>query len=163
MIERIEIAGCTSYGDTVAVMDALRVVNFIYGANGAGKTTVSRLIADANPFSKCVVSWRNSHKLQPLVYNRDFVRDNFSENSKLKGIFTLGKQDIGVQNQIDQAKSESDALLAQIGQLKTTLEGPHGDAGRRAALATIEDHFRDECWKLKHNAKFKDALRGFSQ
>lgn len=70
MIERIEIAGCTSYGDTAAVMDGLRVVNFIYGANGAGKTTLSRLIADVSPFSKCVVSWRNNHKLQPLVYNR---------------------------------------------------------------------------------------------
>ena len=163
MIERIEIAGCPPYGDTVAVMDTLRVVNFIYGANGAGKTTLSRLIADLSPFSKCAVSWRNNHKLQSLVYNRDFVRDNFSENSKLKGIFTLGKQDIGVQNQIAQAKLDSYSFLEQIGQLKTTLEGSHGDAGKRADRAAIEDAFRDECWKLKltHNAKLKDALRGF--
>jgi AAA15 family ATPase/GTPase len=39
MIDRIEIAGCTSYGDAVEVMDGLRAVNLIYGANGTGKTT----------------------------------------------------------------------------------------------------------------------------
>lgn len=163
MIERIEVAGCTSYSETAAVMDDLRLVNFVYGANGAGKTTISRLITDTSQFPECKVSWRNGHKLHTLVYNRDFVRDNFSENSKLKGIFTLGKQDIDVQNQIVQAKSESESFLAQIAQLKITLEGAHGDAGKRAELATIEDRFRDECWKLKlkHNAKLKDALRGF--
>jgi wobble nucleotide-excising tRNase len=163
MIERIEVAGCTSYSETAAVMDDLRLVNFAYGANGAGKTTISRLIADISPFPKCTVSWRNDHKLYPLVYNRDFVRNNFSENGKLKGIFTLGKQDIDVQNQIAQAKLNSDSFLAQIAQLKITLEGPHGGAGKRAELEATEDRFRDECWKLKlkHNAKLKDALRGF--
>ena len=67
MIDRIEIAGCTSYGVTPEVMDGLRAVNFIYGANGVGKTTLSRLIADASLFSTCAVSWRDGHKLQPLV------------------------------------------------------------------------------------------------
>jgi wobble nucleotide-excising tRNase len=149
MIDRIEVAGCTSYGDGVQAMHPLRAVNYVYGPNGAGKTTLSRLIADPSQFPKCAVLWRNGHKLQSLVYNRDFVRENFSENSELRGIFTLGKQDIAVQDQIAQAKAESEGLLVQIAQLKSTLEGNEGNAGKQRELAVIEDKFRDECWKLK--------------
>jgi hypothetical protein len=105
------------------------------------------------------VSWHNNHALQSLVYNRDFVRENFNQTSKLKGIFTLGKQDIDVQNQIAQAKSESDAILVQMAQLKSTLEGNQGNGGKRADLVVIEDSFRDECWKLKvkHQGKLLPA------
>ena len=77
-----------------------------------------------------------------LSNNRDFVRENFSENSGLKGIFTLGKQDVDVQNQIAQAKSESDGFLAQIGQLaiqtmKTSPPTPISDADREQALQFV--------------------------
>jgi wobble nucleotide-excising tRNase len=162
MIERVALSGCTPYGTVAEVLDLLRAVNFIYGANGVGKTTVSRVIANPAPFPSCTVTWANQHQLETLVYNRDFVRDNFSESGKLKGIFTLGKEDIDVQNQIAQAKADSSAFLAQIAQLRNTLGGDDGNGGKRADLSLVEDGFRDECWKLKtkHASKLKDALRG---
>jgi len=161
MIERVALSGCTPYGTVAEVLDLLRAVNFIYGSNGVGKTTVSRVIANPAPFPSCTVTWANQHKLETLVYNRDFVRDNFSESGKLKGIFTLGKQDIGVQNQIEQTKADSSAFLAQIAQLRNTLEGDAGNGGKRADLNLVEDGFRDDCWKLKtkHATKLKDVVR----
>jgi wobble nucleotide-excising tRNase len=162
MLERITVAGCSSYGLAPEILDDLRAVNFLYGANGAGKTTISRVIANPAISPDCAVTWTNQHPLQALVYNRDFVRENFSDNTKLKGIFTLGKRDISVQTQIEQAKSDSTGFLAQIAQLRNTLEGADGSGGKRADLALLEDGFRDDCWKLKtkHGVKLKDTLRG---
>ncbi len=52
MIESIEISGCASYGDTLEEMKGLEAINFVYGSNGAGKTTISRLIADGQPTAR---------------------------------------------------------------------------------------------------------------
>src|SRR5690606_16092843 len=113
MIERITVAGCTSYGASGGELQGLRAVNIVYGANGAGKTTISRVVTSPADFPECKVVWLNHHPLEVFVYNRDFVRENFSETGKLKGIFTLGKQDIGIQEQIAHAKMESGDLLKE--------------------------------------------------
>ena len=100
MIERIEIAGCASYGDTVEIMDGLSTFNYIYGPNASGKTTISRLIANHSPFSACAVHWHAGTKLETLVYSRDFVEANFNQPAGLKGIFTLGEKDVDALNHI---------------------------------------------------------------
>lgn len=164
MIEHIAVSSCTSYGPSGGEFDGLREVNYIYGANGAGKTTISRLIANPVAFPQsCSLKWKGNHKLETLVYNRDFVRENFSESGKLKGIFTLGKQDVALQNEIDQEKQNSAEFLKLEAQLRHSLEGPDGKGGRQAILQKIEDDFRDECWELKakHASKLKEALRGY--
>src|SRR5579859_5952406 len=101
MIERIEIASCGSYGTVHERMPDLRQVNYIYGSNGAGKTTVSRLIADEASSSASFVRWQAGTKLESLVYNRDFVAVNFNASPTLKGIFTLGEKDTTILAKID--------------------------------------------------------------
>jgi len=106
IIERIEIPGCASYGDQVEQMNPLRSVNYVYGSNGAGKTTVSRLVADASLYSRYAVHWERGTSLETLVYIRDFVSTNFDQSSELKGIFTLGQKNIETQRKIEEAKKE---------------------------------------------------------
>ncbi len=43
MIESISIAGIATYDETGVRIDALKKVGFIYGANGTGKTTITKL------------------------------------------------------------------------------------------------------------------------
>jgi wobble nucleotide-excising tRNase len=163
MIERIEIAGCASYGEKVEEMSGLKSVNFVYGPNGAGKTTISRLIADASPWSGCAVHWERGTKLETMVYNRDFVDTNFNQSSDLKGIFTLGQKDIDTQNKIEQAKKELDELTRKIEQLTLTVEGIDGKGGKIAELQVIENRFQEGCWriKVKHEDRLRDALTGY--
>ncbi|MGA2807096.1 MAG: AAA family ATPase [Terracidiphilus sp.] len=163
MIECIEIAGCASYGDTIEEMKELKAVNFVYGSNGAGKTTISRLIADTNPQSGCTVHWEHGTKLETLVYNRDFVHANFNQSSDLKGIFTLGQKNIDTQNKIEQAKREIDDLTHDVDKLSQTLEGLDGKSGKFAELQVIESQFREACWeiKVKHDDKLQDAMAGY--
>ncbi|MDE1155343.1 MAG: AAA family ATPase [Acidobacteriaceae bacterium] len=163
MIQKIILSGCVPYNGAPTPMEGLRAVNYIYGANGVGKTTLSRLVTDASHFPQCSVTWANGHPLHPLVYNRDFVRDYFSENTKLKGIFTLGNEGVNVQSQIEAAKAQCEELTKQIHQREATLNGPQGTAGKQGEMDSLEESFREECWKLKvkHGVKLKDALRGF--
>jgi ABC-type iron transport system FetAB ATPase subunit len=87
VIERIEIAGCASYSDSAEIMNALREFNFVYGPNGSGKTTISRMVADYRPYTTCAVHWHAGTKLETMVYNRDFVDANFNQPTGLKGIY----------------------------------------------------------------------------
>ena len=46
MIEKIEIKKVASYDETGIKIKNLKKVNFIYGANGCGKTTISNFLHD---------------------------------------------------------------------------------------------------------------------
>jgi wobble nucleotide-excising tRNase len=163
MIEKIEIAGCASYGTAIEAMDGLSQFNYVYGPNGAGKTTVSRIIADASKFPSCSIHWRAGTKLETLVYNRDFIDRNFNPSTDLKGIFTLGEKDVETQNKIFLAKAEVDLLQQKIEGLKNALEGTDGTGGKRGELAAIEQTFQDACWELKkkHDEELQGALTGY--
>jgi wobble nucleotide-excising tRNase len=163
MIERIEIAGCASYGDAVERLTGLKSINFIYGPNGAGKTTISRLIADPSSFSGCAIHWEHGTKLETLVYSSDFVQANFNQASDLKGIFTIGQKDIETQGKIEHAKKELDELARKVEGLTRTLEGDDGKGGKIAELRDIESQFQEGCWriKVKHDDKLQGALTGY--
>lgn len=80
----IEIQNEASYGNLPERLDNLSKFNFIYGSNGTGKTTVSRVIADESRFVTCKIAWKDGKKLETLVYNRDFVEENFRQSSDIK-------------------------------------------------------------------------------
>ena len=111
MIESIQINGVATYSNTLENMSGLSKFNFVYGSNGSGKTTISRVIAEEESFPTCRVIWKGGTKLQAMVYNRDFVEKNFNQSSELKGIFTLGEQNIETLNKIAVAKAELDVVV----------------------------------------------------
>lgn len=91
MIESIRLANIATYGNTPETMTDLKEINFFYGANGAGKTSISRLINDPSISPTSQVTWRRNTPMQALVYNNEFIEKNFTSVADLKGVFTLGK------------------------------------------------------------------------
>jgi wobble nucleotide-excising tRNase len=89
MIETIVIANVASYTPAGVTLSGLKPVNFFFGTNGTGKTTVSRVIADPAAHPTCSLKWNKGQPVKALVYNRDFVARNFTP--QLQGIFTLGE------------------------------------------------------------------------
>ena len=69
MIESITIADIATFGSTPEALIGLSKFNFVFGSNGTGKTTVSRVIAEESSFPTCKVAWKGGTKLQPMVYN----------------------------------------------------------------------------------------------
>lgn len=163
MIESIRIQDEACYGCNPQYLDNLSQHNFIFGTNGTGKTTISRIIANENAVPHCSVIWKGGTKLETLVYNRDFVDKNFDQSPELKGIFTLGEKDKNASSKIAALKTDIDSLVDDIQKLNRTLEGENGEGGKRNELAELETKFEAKCWALKqkHDEKFQGAFAGF--
>jgi wobble nucleotide-excising tRNase len=162
MIENIQIQKTASYGDAPENIAGLSTFNFIYGGNGTGKTTISRVIADEARFPNCKATWSGGIKLETMVYNRDFIDRNFGQSPDLKGIFTLGEKDKTTLDNITAAKSVLDGIFGQIKTFTETLQGDDGISGMKGQLAALENEFDEQCWvfKVKHDEKLQGAFAG---
>lgn len=162
MIDSIQIGGIATFDSAPEALTGLSDFNYIFGSNGTGKTTITRVIADEIKFPTCGVTWKGGTKLQALVYNRDFVATNFNQSPELKGIFTLGEKNVDTLNKIATAKGELDKLTENIEKLNLGLNGEDGTGGKRGELATQDAEFKNKCWaqKQKHDLKLFGAFEG---
>jgi wobble nucleotide-excising tRNase len=153
MIESITISDIATYAIAPEALNGLAQFNYLFGSNGTGKTTVSRVIADEDSFPTCKVTWKAGTKLQAMVYNHDFVERNFTQSTELKGVFTLGENQVDSLTKIATAKVELDRLTTKIEGLTETLQGADGVGGKKGELATLEAGLKDKCWaqKQKHD------------
>src|SRR5665647_3349767 len=150
-VARRELSG------TDAGVGWLATFNYIYGANGTGKTTISRLIADQGPFPFCSVDWTDGAPLDALVYNTDYVEANFNLSDGLKGVFTLGEDSVEAKRKIGEANAHLEKLKGEVAALRSTLSGPDGQGGKLAELTRIDSRFAETCWrqKQKHDGTLK--------
>ena len=85
-------------------------INFFFGRNGAGKSTISEMIQ-----SDTGVTWRlgqAANDYNVLAYDQQFISDHFSNFDDLAGVFTLNKVNIETQKKIDQlGKTKKDCWL----------------------------------------------------
>jgi wobble nucleotide-excising tRNase len=162
MIGSIRVAKVATYGDANVELQDLSKINFIYGANAAGKTTLSNLISSPTDvcFSDCHITWKNNAPLEAMVYNRDFVARNFSSSLELKGIFTLGAKDIATIQAIEDAKKSREDIKSKLLSLTNMLSGEDGAGGKQAELEKLRAVLKEKCWnqKKKHDTAFQDAF-----
>ena len=102
MITKIELKNIVPYVNGLSI-DNLHKINYIYGANASGKTTLSHFLeqTDDEKYADCSIEWENGIKVETNVYNRYFRENNFGKSS-IPGVFTLG-----------QATKEEKELIAQ--------------------------------------------------
>lgn len=163
MIESITLSGVASYTGPATTLNNLSQINFVYGSNGSGKTTISRVIADQAGHPACTIAWKAGTPLQAMVYNRDFVERNFNQSTELKGVFTLGENQTEILDKIKLAKAELDEFKNKIENLTNTLHGVDGASGKKGELSALENTLKEKCWaqKQKYDAKFRGAFEGY--
>lgn len=159
MLKSITLKNIATYDPTNGVViDNLKKVNFIYGANGCGKTTLSNFLlnADDEKFANCTKVWENETHLKTLVYNKEFRERNFG-NGKLNGVFTLGQ---ATTDEIKVIEDKTEELR------KLNIEGTQKRDTQKAQIKKKEDlekAFTDDCWKKlykKYDKEFKEAFVG---
>lgn len=161
MISEIQINNVATY-ESPATLSDLRQINYMFGANGTGKTTISRVIEQAAGHAHCPVNWQNGLPLQVMVYNRDFVERNFNEENTVQGVFTLGDNQVEAEREIARLQPEIDTITGKINNLKKQLDGEDSQSGKRQELCDLEPVLQKKCWKQKqlHDDYFQVAFTG---
>jgi wobble nucleotide-excising tRNase len=161
MIEKFTLNEVATYDNIGIAVSELKKVNFIYGANGCGKTTISNFLynlTDAK-FSQCSIAWKNAISLNTLVYNKEFRERNFGKG-KLGGVFTLGEATAEQIKTIDD-KTEELKILKADGIKKRETE-----TLQVQKKEILETDFRETTWiktYKKYEPTFKEAFTGTLQ
>ncbi len=106
MITRLQLNNVATYKDLVEIND-LKKVNFFFGNNGCGKSTIARLFYNYSqneiplfPFNNCSIDGFNNQEEEILVFDYDFVQNNFYTNTELSGIFSLDEKNEEIDKKI---------------------------------------------------------------
>ncbi|WP_051666279.1 AAA family ATPase [Pedobacter sp. R20-19] len=159
MLESITIKGIATYDPAGIRLENLKKINFVYGANGCGKTTLSKYIYDnTNPiYNACNLGWKGGLPVNVLVYNKDFRDRNFGKG-KIDGVFTLGE---ATKDEIEKIEK----MQQELAELKTKgIEKKASLIKQEETKLQEENNFKEVVWTdiYKENEDdFKDAFRGF--
>ena len=156
MIKSIKLNSCTPYQQ--AQVDDCRKINFIFGSNGSGKTTISSFLAGDTParFESSTIEWDSEQHESIYVYNRNFRHNNLQQT--IPGIFTLGSATIEDIKALEQLKTE---LALRSEELQKNLEKYRMQV--QSIIPSIEETFKENAWNqiLKANeGDFQKAFEG---
>lgn len=162
MIESISLSNIATYCPDKSEVIQLKKINFIYGANGAGKTTISRLIEKPSLSIDSSITWLNNTPVPAMIYNNDFITANFSESKEFQGVFTLGKAEKVQLERLKELKDERKRHEQLRTKLIISLDGEDGKTGKNTELISLEAKLVGRCWeqKIKHDEYFKGAFTG---
>ena len=143
MINKIVMRNVASYQDET-ILKTDKKVNLIYGLNGTGKSTLSGFLYNTRDsrYSDCEMEGLRSTD-RVLVYNQQFITDNFYETENINGIFTLSKENKAATQAIGNARKE----LAKLSDEKLKITNDKA-ASEKKYQKQIQD-FQKEVWKIK--------------
>lgn len=161
MLEKITIRNIATYDANGVEIKDLKKINFIYGANGCGKTTITRLVNDPqdSDFTDSFLTWKNGTVLKSLVYNKDFRDKNFGQG-KIDGVFTLGQATKEEKELIETMKQELDQLKDKGIAAKGARENLKREKDKS------EESFKEQVWNelyKKYENNFQEAFIGFKK
>ncbi|WP_414898537.1 AAA family ATPase [Rhodovulum sp. YEN HP10] len=162
MIESLHLANVGAYDTAGTKLEGLKKLNFIFGSNGSGKTTISRVVESTVAFPNCQVAWAGGSPLETRVYNRDFVEKHFDAESSIKGIYTFG-ENVEVAEKIKTLKGEADGIKAKLDKLRKNLSGEDGTSGKKKEREVLAAQFLQDVWDAKGKfSDLKDAFAGLN-
>ena len=136
-IIRIDLSDA-SYKGTNTSIPELTYVNFFFGNNGTGKSTVARAIQSGTGVT--YAPGRAFSDYLPLVYNQAFIDENFRSYRNMHGVFTLNAKNDAAQKLID----EKTTARGEVRKAKTTATELRDK--KVAARTKLQKDFYKDCW-----------------
>ena len=115
MITEVDLSGTPCFAPEAALKD-LKKVNFVFGPNGTGKTSITRILSQG-PDDSRITRTNESSNREILVLNSTYIEEAFQDAED--GIFFLGPQSIANENDIENNKKKRDQLSEEIESLKS--------------------------------------------
>jgi len=140
-----------------AQIPELTFINFFYGNNGAGKSSIAHAIEEGDG-----ITWadgKSASDYDVLVYNQDYINRNFLTYGDLKGVFIFGEEDIEAKKRIseltEEKKRKSDERSAALDEHRKKTTG----------LETALTEFQDACFSKTADIRkrFDKAMDGKKQ
>ena len=151
-IKQIELRKAT-FVDTPATdstVTDLTCVNFFFGNNGTGKSTVAQAIATDQGVSYNPGYDRTDYAFH--IYDEDYIQRNFQSYQGMPGLFTMDNVNVEVQQQVEEKQQKIQQLREQREQVSETLEK------KEAQLSKLTREFRKAIWD-----KTKDLREKYSK
>ncbi|MHC5252897.1 AAA family ATPase [Listeria kieliensis] len=154
MINEIILENIATYKNIVRIQP--KKLNFLYGNNGSGKTTISNLLGNYIVSDDSMVKSK-SNREQILVYNKKFVQKMFKSDSSVPGVFTLGEDSVEMQNELEELRIEVVDKNKKIERKNEAIsEYKRKESDER-------ETFNEVCWKKQQDigSRFPKALVGY--
>jgi wobble nucleotide-excising tRNase len=150
MLQYLRLRGAPAFDPASgADIGPLKPVNFFFGSNGSGKTTISRALADSTRFTGTTLEWNPATSVLGIkVYNRDYVNATLTPAGHLAGVFLLGETNAEIQTEIESLTGPSGSIAAAkegLVRLRSSLDAKNSEIdGVRAALKEAAWAKRDD-------------------
>jgi len=125
------------------------LVNFFYGKNGTGKSTIADELRQHHGISPAIDDY------ELLVYDKQFIDRNFQEDA-FPGVFSLNESNIEIQNAIEEKTAQREKKKNEAEEKGNALDG------KNKALRKARMDFEGVCWNAASDLKadFPEAFRG---
>ena len=120
MIKSLSIKNIATFNNNGITINDLKSINIIYGANGSGKSTIGKVIADINSYKQSSISWKNDRPIKVLAYNKYFCKNNFLE--QMPGVFTLGETGTAAIIELEQKQAKLQEIISKGQFYKSEIE-----------------------------------------
>ena len=136
-IRRITLDDAT-FENTNAFVEEPTFVNFFFGNNGTGKSTISKAIKSG--VGVTYAPGRSAADYNVFLYDEEFINRNFQSYHGMAGVYTLNSDNAKAQQQIEeQQKKLTDAREAQQAATEEQKK-------LYSARETLQKDFQKECW-----------------
>lgn len=153
MITKIKLHNVATYKNQVEIND-LKKVNFFFGNNGCGKSTIARLFYEfsnnhilTNSFIQCSIENFDRTNESILVFDQDFIQRNFYTNKDLDGIFSLDEKNEELDEKIKNENEIISTAKVKISEKRESIENIQKQREK------LKENILETCFK--YNRKFK--------
>lgn len=145
VIEKVEVTDATFKNSTANSFEPT-YINYFYGNNGTGKSTIARTIKALRGLTWNSGGGKSESDYVIRVFSRDFISDELKfidDDPTMPGVITLGEEFINAQQDVDSKTTERDSLTAQVETDNTEIQKSVSSKN------TKKTKFEESLWKSR--------------
>ena len=133
------------------------LINFFFGNNGTGKSTLAKNIGVPAATEWIPGSTPGDYTL--MVYNEEFIADNIQSYGNIPGVFTITQQNAEIKAEVDKKTAEKRALDAKIKAIDSKI------ADEREKQKKVDAVYEKTIWDMTESVRtqYKETQAGYTR